>query len=378
MTGKSQLTITDMTVFTLRVPVIGTRKQGIGDVSSAFSTVLIKLETDAGICGWGEASPWPVFTGTVEATAAALHLYLRPLVIGSDPFRLEAILAKADRSLVHCNEAKAAIETALLDICGRALGVPLTNLIGGRVNDRLPLSYSIASPDIEQDVERAKELYRGGHRIFKVKTGFAGHAEDCRRLDRFRSDMPDDIDMRVDYNQGLRPFEALRMLRDIEAFDPTFIEQPVPARQIEAMADITAALDTPIMADESVFDPIDAIAAVRAGAADLFSLKIMKSGGIIRAREIAAIGRGAGIDVYGGCMFETGVAHAAGTHLIASLSNAGLGCEFYQATYYLKEDVLNEPFPIEGGEIVVPTAPGLGVTVNEDRVRKMATQTLRG
>lgn len=378
MAKKAQLMVTDMTVFTVQVPVIGTRKQGIGEMSGSFTSVLVKLDTDSGITGWGEASPWPVFTGTAEATAAALHVYLRPLVVGSNPFRFESFLAKADRALVHGTEAKAAVETALLDICGRALGVPMTALIGGRVNDRLPLSFSIANPDIDLDVETAKDLYRKGHRIFKIKTGFAGHAEDCRRLDCFRSEMPDDIDMRVDYNQGLRPFEAIRMLRDIEAFDPTFIEQPVPARQIEAMAAIAAALDTPIMADESVFGPVDAIAAVLAGAADLFSLKIMKSGGIVRAREVAAIGRAAGIDVYGGCMFETGIAHAAGTHLIASLSNAQLGCEFYQATYYLKDDVLNEPFPVEGGDVVVPTGPGLGVSVNEDRVRSMATETLRG
>ena len=171
-------------------------------------------------------------------------------------------------------------------------------------------------------------------------------------------------------------FDAIVKLREIERFRPTFIEQPVPMEQIDALAEITRALDTPIMADESVFTPIDALKAASRRVVDLISIKIMKSGGMLRGKAVAAIAEAAGIPCYGGCMFETGIAHLAGTQFIAATPNFPLGCEFYQATYYLKEDVLAAPFPAKGGQVIVPEGPGLGIEVDEDRVRKFATDVL--
>ena len=119
-----------------------------------------------------------------------------------------------------------------------------------------------------------------------------------------------------------------------------------------------------------MFDPRDALVAAKMELADLFSLKIMKSGGIRRALEVAAIARAAGIGVYGGCMFETGIAHAAGTHLMAAIPDLELGCEFYMSTYYLQEDILAEPFPVRNGQVQVPTGPGLGVDVDRARLER--------
>ena len=124
----------------------------------------------------------------------------------------------------------------------------------------------------------AKRLVAQGVNIFKVKTGFSSHREDLRRLERLRADLPPTVDLRVDYNQGLDPWDAIRQIRDVEAFRPTFIEQPVKRDQRAAMAAITRAIDTPIMADESVFSPAEAIEMVRGEIADLVSIKIMKSG----------------------------------------------------------------------------------------------------
>lgn len=142
------------------------------------------------------------------------------------------------------------------------------------------------------------------------------------------------------------------------------------------MAAIARALDTPLMADESVFDARDALAAIAIGAADIFSLKIMKSGGIRSALNVAAIARAAGVEVYGGCMFESGIAHTAGVHLCAALAELSLGCEFYMANYYLKEDLLTEPFDVSNGHVHVPQAPGLGVQVDRDRLRKYTLEVL--
>ena len=125
-----------------------------------------------------------------------------------------------------------------------------------------------------------------------------------------------------------------------------------------ALAAIARALDTPVMADESIFDPREALAGVEMRLADIFALKIMKSGGIRRALEVAAIARLGGIDVYGGCMFETGIAHAAGAQLMAALPDLTLGCEFYMSTYYAREDILTEPFPVRDGLVHVPDGAG--------------------
>ena len=144
----------------------------------------------------------------------------------------------------------------------------------------------------------------------------------------------------------------------------------MPAEQLAALAAITAALDTPVMADESVFTPADALKVSAGRIADLISIKAQKSGGMLRAREIAAIAAAGGLACYGGDMFETGIACTAGTHLIAATPNISLGCEFYQPNFYLVEDLLAEPFPVKNGKVQLPKGPGLGITVDEDRLAR--------
>ena len=356
-----------MAVHVVELPVRSVHSHGSGDVNSIRS-VILELATDTGVVGWGEAAPWSVFTGIPEASAAALHTYLRPEVLGTNPLQVEPIMARADRVIVDAYEAKAALETALLDIAGKLLGVPVAELLGGRARDELPLSFSVANQDFDQDLRDVAAMREDGLGILKVKTGFAEHRFDLMRLEKLRSLFPD-MDLRVDYNQGLRPHEALPRLRDLEALDLSFIEQPIPRDNRAAMAHLARSLTTPVMADESVFTVQEALLCAEQRVADVFSLKIMKSGGIRRALQVAAIAKAAGIAVYGGCMFETGIAHAAGAHLCAAVEDLPFGCEFYMPTYYLQEDVLTEAFPVRQGKVVVPRRAGLGVEVDPDKLR---------
>lgn len=367
--------IRDLRVHVVDIPAQAVHSHGSGDVAGIRSA-LLEIVTDGGITGWGEASPWPVFTGTVEASAAALHVHLRPHLVGADPLLVEKHLATADAVLVQAPEAKAALETALLDVAGRAVGLPAAELTGGRHRGAVPLSFSVANPDFDADLDDIARIYEDGVRIFKLKTGFAGHAFDVMRLEKLRERYGGEVSLRVDYNQGLRACDALRIVRDLEAFRLDFIEQPVRMHERAALAEIARALDTPVMADESVFDARDALAGAAMRLADVFSLKIMKSGGIRRALEVAAIARAAGIGVYCGCMFETGIAHAAGAHLAAALPDLHLGCEFYMPTYYAREDLLAEPFPVRGGFVHVPDGPGLGVEMDLDKLAKYRTDLL--
>ncbi len=358
------------------LPVSEVHSHGSGDVAS-IKTVVVELTTDTGLTGWGEASPWPVFTGTAEGNATALGRYFIPAIIGADPFHVDVLLEQAEKTVVRYPEAKAALETALLDIKGKALGIPIHQLLGGCHRDQVPLSFSLANPDFEEDIAKAERLHDDGVSIFKLKTGFKTHAFDLMRLERLREKFQDRLDLRIDFNQGMTAHEALPRLRDFESFRLSFIEQPVPRDNLEAMAHFAEVLTTPIMADESVFNSREAFVGARMRIADIFSLKIMKSGGVRCALDVAAIARSAGIGVYGGCMFETGIAHAAGAHLMAALPELNLGCEFYMATYYLTEDILTEPFPVRNGCVHVPSGPGLGVDVDLARLEKHTQQTLQ-
>jgi muconate cycloisomerase len=367
-----ELRITGVSVDVVRWPLKMKRRHGVGDIEASMPGAIVKIGTDGGIVGWGEASPWSVFTGTAEANAMGIHHYLRPLLVGADPLKISTLMRQIEKTLVGHSEGKAAVEMALLDILGRHLRAPVAQLLGGCYRDRVPLSVSIANPDFEEDLAFAKGLARNGINIFKVKTGFSTHRNDLRRLERLRSDLPATADLRVDYNQGLDPWDAIRHLRDVEAFHPTFIEQPVKRDQRAAMAAISRAIDTPIMADESVFTPAEAVEMVRGEFADLVSIKIMKSGGIARAREIASIAEAAGIAAYGGTMFEGGLAIAAGLHMVAATPNISLGAEFYTSTWVMGAEILKTPIVIEEGSTMVPTGPGLGVEVDEGRVREIS------
>ena len=359
--------IVALDVWHVQLPVVSRRDHGIGTVANSVDVVVVKLTSESGTTGFGEASPWAVFTGTAESNFAALDRYIRPLVIGRPVQDVRSIMREAEQVVVHATEAKAALESALLDLQGKLLGVPVHALLGGAVREKIPLSVSLANPEFREDLQLVEGLHEQGIRLVKFKTGIRDHAFDLQRIETLQREYPD-IAIRVDYNQGLAPTDALRQLRDIDALGVDFIEQPVPRQYWQSMQHLTAALDTPVLADETVFNPGEMLIACERRLCNAVSIKIMKSGGLERAQQVVAIAEAAGMAAYGGDMFETGLAHLAGTHLIAATPGINLGCEFYQATYYLNEDILDEPFPVESGQVLVPNGPGLGITVNEERL----------
>ena len=359
-------------LFFIESPIKMARLQGVGNVKGSVKRVLIELTASDGVVGWGEAAPWEVFTGTAEAAFAAIDVYLRPAILGKPVRRIRSLMMELDRILVGHAEAKVAIEMAMLDIVGKSAGLSVADLLGGRVRDTIPLSFSIADPDFAADLERMRAMVPAGNVIYKVKTGVKSHKEDLAHLEAMRAEFGDTIDLRLDYNQALKPFGAIRVLRDVEAFAPTFIEQPVPRDNLAAMASFVAALDTPILADESCFDSRDLMEIVRLEAADAISVKLMKAGGLFKAQAIMAIADSAGLPGYGGTLWEGGIGLAAGTHLIAATPGISLGCEFYMPHHVLTEDVLEERVANRGGHVVVPEGPGLGIRVSEQSVRANA------
>jgi len=370
-------TIRSLEVRLVSWPLKMKRRHGVGDVDKVLPGVILRLTSEDGTIGWGEAAPWSVFSGTAEANLAALDVYLRPLIIGRRACEVAQIMDASAHALVGHGEAKAALEMALYDLWGRSAGLRVADLLGGVFREAIPLSVSIANPDFEADLEFLDERLADGVRLFKVKTGFLTHREDLARLEALKARMPRDAEIRIDYNQGLEPYGAVAKLRDMERFSPGFIEQPVKRHQRAAMGDLARAIDTPILADESVFNPAEAADLVAARYADAVSIKLMKAGGLTAARTIAAITGAVGIPAYGGTMYEAGIALTAGIHLVAATPNLSLGAEFYTSTFVLGVEILRNPVRLEGGHSHLPSGPGLGIEIDEDALDRVTVQTLR-
>ena len=366
--------IVALDVWHLALPVNSRRDHGIGTVADAIEIVIVRLTGESGTVGYGEASPWSVFTGTPEASYAALDRYLRPHVIGTRIGDFESVMKLAQKVVVHCTEAKSALESAWLDLAGNLLSQPVWALLGDRHRDRIPLSVSLANPDFDADKALVQRLVDDGIKFVKLKTGFRDHAFDMMRLEYLKTDVPE-LTVRVDYNQGLGVDEAMQQVPEIDRLQPSFIEQPVAQHEYPAMAALRKLTRAPLLADESVFGPEDMRRALKEEICDGVSVKIMKSGGMRRGMEVAGLAEDAGLPAYGGDMFESGLAHLAGVHMIACTPNISLGCEFYQATYYLVNDLLEQPFPIEDGAVVVPDTPGLGMAVDMQRLHQFAIRS---
>lgn len=357
--------ITRLRVVRLDSVIAMRRAHGSGTIAASVGRVVVRVSTADGIEGLGEAAPWAPFGNTADTTAAALDGPLREVLIGEDACRIAALAEAMEHALMGHPEAKAAAEMALWDIAGKRAGMPVHALLGGAVRETIPLSFSIADPDFPADLDRARRFAAEGLRLFKVKTGFTTEAEDRRRIEALRAAVPE-AEIRVDYNQGLKPHEAMRVCRALDDLGLGFIEQPVPRGFETVLASLSASLATPVLADESVFNPAAMLACARGGWADCVSIKLMKAGGLLAARSVCSIAAAAGMPSYGGTLWEGGIALAAAAQLIAASPTMSLGCEFYMPRYVLARDITAEPFPYSGGAVRVPTRPGLGVALDEE------------
>lgn len=362
--------VTHVTTEVLRIPIRHAGSLGVGKLTE-IENVLVRIATDEGVTGIGESSPWPVFAENCWSIKAALDRYLGPSVVGENPFDIERLVFKMDQHLADAPFAKAAIDMALHDLVGKARGCPVYELLGGLVQERTTMSYSIANQDVDKDVREVEWLLERGVRVFKIKTGVVPPAIDRERVRAIRAAVGPGGDIRIDYNQRIQVEQAIRILRDLEAFNPTFIEQPTPGADVDNLAKISRAIDTPIVADEAVFSPADALRVVRQEAADMISIKLMKPGGIRRSQRIAMIAEAAGLPCYAGAMWESGVGIAASLHFMAATANVKYGSDFYIPYFLMEHDIVKNPPRFADGYVYVPTGPGLGVELDEDAVRRV-------
>jgi muconate/chloromuconate cycloisomerase len=303
-----------------------------------------------------------------------LERYVAPWLIGRDAAQLEALRLEMARRVQGNPFARAAVEMALWDINGRALGVPVHRLLGGRVRDRVPLSWSLAVGSGEAEVAEAREKVARGHRIFKIKTAAHPVAEDVARVRAIREAVGPEVRLRVDANQGWDRPTALRAIRAMEPCDLDFVEQPVPRWDLDGLAEIARSVSVPIMADESCGSPHDALAIARRGGVSILALKLTKSAGLASTMAIARIAEAAGLGCYVGCMIETSLGTAAYLQAAVAAAPVTWGCELF-GPLLLRGDVVREPVRYADGCILAPDGPGLGVDVDETALEEWTRRT---
>lgn len=339
----------------LRVPF----KTALRSVDSV-EDVVVEVHTDAGTIGYGEAPPTGVITGdTTGAIVGAVQDHIGRAILDRDVDDLEDLLQRVQRSIVHNTSAKAAVDMALWDLYGQLHHIPVYKLLGGArkciVTD---ITISVNPP--EEMARDARDAIGRGYDCLKVKVG-ANPALDVERLSAVRRAVGDDVCIRIDANQAWRPREAVRILNAMQekGLAIEFVEQPVKAQDIDGLRYVTEHSDVPVLADESVFSPEDAMRIMQTRAADLINIKLMKCGGLTNALKIASAAEVYGVECMIGCMLEAKISVNAAVELACA--------KRIITKVDLDGPVLCSEDPILGGavfrekEITVSDEPGLGI-----------------
>src|SRR5919109_620822 len=349
--------------------------------------VLIKLHTDEGLIGLGEApvlKDWggdhgKYFGETPQTTAHVINDILAPALTDQDPRQIESLHWLMDRRVKGYPYAKAAIDMALYDVVGKAMHVPAYQLLGGRFRDRIAIAHSLGLMDVDQAVEEALRAKSEGVKTIKLKGGMDSK-RDVELVRQMRQAMGPEMKICLDANQGYAtPKLAIQTIQAMQGCDLFYREQPVQG--IDRMAEVVKRVDTPIMADESAWTPQDILEIVAKKAADMISLYTTKPGGMFKAKKVAAVAEGAGLPCNVNGSHETGVGNAANLHLVASTAAVTEAGVFPVTTVagqeptemagkmYLDE-IVTESFEYRDGSIVVPHRPGLGIELSPERVEK--------
>ena len=358
------------------VPTIRPHKLSVATMNTQ-TLVLVRIRCDDGIDGWGEATTIGGLSygeESPESIKANIDAYIAPLLVGKDGRRVAAVMATLRKTIQGNRFAKCAIETALLDAQGQRLGVSVSELLGGRVRDTLPVAWTLASGDTATDIAEAETMLdKRRHRIFKLKIGARSVDADVAHVLAIKRALGERASVRVDVNQAWSELEAVRGIAALADGGVDLIEQPVRAENRAALRRLAARFDVAVMADEALHGPVDAYNIARSEGADVFAVKIAQSGGLFPALQVAAVAQLAGIGLYGGTMLEGGIGTAASAHLCSTFADLSWDTELF-GPLLLTEEVLQEPLVYKDFSLQVPDQPGLGVTIDTDKLRRMRRQ----
>ncbi len=350
-----------------------------GGTFSVFDHVVVKLHTDIGVFGLGEVEAYPSFERpgceTQEGIVAILRDYLAPAVVGENPFDIALIWKKMDRAVEAYWRVKAGIDIALYDLLGKHLGVPSYNLLGGKVRDSYVVEgvgYGMSIDEPRKMAEVAEKAVARGYRQLELKAGDERPERDIERLRLVREAIGKDIPIKVDFNGFYETKTALRLILAMEPLGIQMVEQPAKYWDLEGLALIRNNVTTTIVVDESVETPQDMMRVIRAGAADAVHIKPTVKGGLTMAKKIAAVAEAAGIGIVPGSSAPSGVGMGAVRAFIATCPHLAGGTHGSPSDT-LVEDIVTAPIPADTTEVHIPSEPGLGVTLDEEKIWKYRT-----
>jgi L-alanine-DL-glutamate epimerase-like enolase superfamily enzyme len=362
--------ITRVETIPLHIPFKKTYKFA-GGSRPHVEVLLVRLHTGEGVFGIGETQAWRRLgsSETLPKLVDEIQTHLSPLVIGRSAFDLNAIMHALDGALDHSLYAKAAISDALYDLQGKALGVPVYQLLGGKCRDAIPACAVLSMKDsVEGTLENLQDLYDRGFRTFTMKVGVdpgADYANVSAITERFGKD----VSLRVDANAVMEFDDALALFSKLEPFCIDGAEQPLAPWDVDGMAELARRVRIPLIADECLTDEHVLIDIIKHRAATGVQTKEAKHGGIWHIRKLWTIAAAAGIRIYPGNHPSVSVATAGVAHLAAAWPGALCEGPFaYGVSGDLAEDVVTEPLSPRGNLVPVPDGPGLGVTLDEDKI----------
>ncbi|MCE2949621.1 MAG: dipeptide epimerase [Betaproteobacteria bacterium] len=354
--------------FGVAVPLVGEGFKNAYTTKKVQKSVIVRMTSAGGATGLGNIDPSPGYSEeTVEASLAVIRNVLAPAATGMDASNVHVLLDRMDAVQPAFLDAKAAIEMACTDLVARACGLPVHTWLGGAVRDRVSFNawIGILSPD--EAAAEAKRWYDRGFRSAKIKVG-GGIEADRDRVLAVRAAVGDGMQLRIDANAGYSADESIRLAHMVSGAKLQLFEQPVPADDLAGMARVRReGGGVPVMADESVLDHASLLAIIRADAADLVKLKVMKQGGFLRARRMLETASAAGLRVVIGHGFGLGV-NTVAEIMMAATSDAvidGLECVGPLKT---ADDIVTRKLDLTGGSIPLPGGPGLGVELDADKL----------
>ncbi|KJV29084.1 dipeptide epimerase [Luteibacter yeojuensis] len=352
--------ITDIRFGMLRVPLKTAFKTALRTVESV-EDIVVMVHTDDGHVGYGEAPATAVITGDTHGSIVdAIRHYIAPRLIGEDIADLNRLTRLIQGAMERNTSAKAAVEIAVHDLWGQLYGAPLYKLLGGG-DPVITTDITISVDYIDKMVADSVSAVERGFESLKIKVG-KDIGVDIERVRAIHAAVENRALLRLDANQGWTAKEAVYALHALEdaGVRLELVEQPVKARDLEGMRYVTERVHTPVMADESVFGPLEVMELIRMRAADIINIKLMKTGGISNAIKIADIAGLHGIECMIGCMLETSISVAAAVHVAVA-----------KADVITKVDLDGPSLcaydPVDGGvafnesEISITDAPGLGI-----------------
>lgn len=369
--------VTRVDTVILDLPTIRPHKLSVATMNGQVLT-LVRIHCSDGITGIGECTTIGglAYGGeSPESMKTNIDAWFAPVMVGQDATRVQALMARIGRMVRENRFAKSAVETALLDAQGKRVGLPVSELLGGRRRDRLPVAWTLASGDTARDIAEAeKMLDLRRHNIFKLKIGARPIRDDIAHVAAIKMALGDRAAVRVDVNMAWSEGEAAFGMAALADAGCDLVEQPVASTA--ALSRLVRRFPVALMADESLTGPESAFELARVQGADVFAVKLEQSGGAFNAGRVAAIADAAGIGLYGGTMLEGAVGTVISAHAFATFANLQWGTELF-GPLLLTEEILTQPLDYSDFELTVPGGPGLGVTLDDDRVAYFARDGIR-